>query len=153
MAETPKTQSKAPEETMKPTVIEIIAQEEQQDVKLTRASIAVAIVLHLFIFWFNWPTFAGGLKDATEKKTKIYVVKQVKFQQPPKQELQQIPKPKSKKVPIPDPTPDEPEPIRDDEPDEDIDFIPDDNLVLGIPDAPKSVTLRDNFASREVCVY
>jgi protein TonB len=138
MTETPKAPaSKAPEIVVKPTVIEIIAQEEQQDKKLTRVAIAVAVVMHLFIFWFNWPTFAGGLKDATEKKTKVYVVKQVKFKQPPKQELQQIPKPKSKKVPIPDPTPDEPEPIRDDEPDEeDIDFIPDDNLVLGIPDAP-----------------
>ena len=117
MTETPKAAvSKAPDPKMKPTVIEIIAQEEQQDKKLTRIAVGVAVVLHIFIFAFHWPTFAGGLKDATEKKTKIYVVKQVKFKQPPKQELQQIPKPKSKKVPIPDPTPDEPEPIRDDEP-------------------------------------
>ncbi|MGD8440188.1 MAG: TonB family protein [Holophagae bacterium] len=137
MAETPQRQSKqAPDAEMKPTVIEIIAQEEKQDKKFTRAAIAVAAILHLFIFWFQWPSFAGGLKEAAEKKTKIYVVKQVKFKQPPKQELQQIPKPKSKKVPIPDPTPDEPEPIREDEPQEDIDFVPDDNLVLGIPDAP-----------------
>ena len=137
MTETPKTPaSKAPDPKMKLTTIEIIAQEEQQDKKFFRSAVAVAIILHVFIFAFHWPTFASGLKDATEKKTKIYVVKQVKFKQPPKQELQQIPKPKSKKVPIPDPTPDEPEPIRDDEPDEDIDFIPDDNLVLGIPDAP-----------------
>ena len=138
MTETPK-QTQAPPETkveMKPTVIEIIAQEEQQDKKFTRAAIAVAVALHLFVFWFHWPTFAGGLKDASEKKTKIYVVKQVKFKQPPKQELQQIPKPKTKKVPIPDPTPDEPEPIREEEPEEDIDFVPDENLVLGIPDAP-----------------
>ncbi|MCU0303115.1 MAG: energy transducer TonB [Thermoanaerobaculales bacterium] len=136
MTETPKTASKAPEPQLKPTVIEIIAAEERQDKKLTRIAMVVAVVVHVFIFAFHWPTFAGGLKDATEKKTKIYVVKQVKFQQPPQQELQQIPKPKSKKVPIPDPTPDEPEPIRDEEPDEDIEFIPDDNLVLGIPDAP-----------------
>jgi protein TonB len=138
MTETPKQPTAPPGKKveMKPTVIEIIAQEELQDRKFTRAAVAVAAILHLFIFWFHWPSFAGGLKDATEKKTKIYVVKQVKFKQPPKQELQQIPKPKTKKVPIPDPTPDEPEPIREEEPDEDIDFVPDDNLVLGIPDAP-----------------
>ncbi len=64
------------------------------------------------------------------------MVKQVKFKQPPKQELQQIPKPKIKKVPIPDPTPDEPEPIREEDPDEDLDFVADDSLILGVPDAP-----------------
>ena len=71
-----------------------------------------------------------------EKKSKIYVVKQVKFKQPPRREMQQITKPKTQKVPIPDPSPDEPEPIRDQEPDEDVDFVPDENLVLGVPDAP-----------------
>ncbi len=119
-----------------PTVAEIIAQEESMDRKFMRWAVLVAVVLHAIIFAVNWPTFAGGLKDASEKKTKIYVVKQVKFKQPPKQEMKQIPKPKTKKVPIPDPTPDEPEPIRDEEPEEDIDFVPDDNLVLGVPDAP-----------------
>jgi protein TonB len=136
MTGTPKEKPAAPEVEMKPTVIEIIAQEEQQDKRFTRVAVAVAVALHLFIFWFNWPTFAGGLKDATEKKTKVYVVKQVKFKQPPRQELQQIPKPKTKKVPIPDPTPDEPEPIREEEPEEEVDFVPDENLVLGVPDAP-----------------
>lgn len=119
-----------------PTVMEIIAQEESLDRKFMRLALAVAIVAHVVFFAVTWPSFAGGPKDANEKKTKIYVVKQVKFKQPPKQEMKQIPKPKTKKVPIPDPTPDEPEPIRQDEPDEDIDFVPDDNLVLGVPDAP-----------------
>ena len=90
----------------------------------------------VIVFAVTWPSFAGGLKDASQKKTKIYVVKQVKFKQPPPQQQQQIPKPKTKKVPIPDPTPDEPEPIRDEEPAEEIDFVFDENLVLGVPDAP-----------------
>ncbi len=126
----------ANEPQMPPTVIEIIAQEEKQDRSFTRWAIGVAALLHIIVFVVHWPSFASGLKDATEKKTKIYVVKQVKFKQPPPQQQQQIPKPKTKKVPIPDPTPDEPEPIRDEEPEEDIDFVPDDNLVLGVPDAP-----------------
>ena len=44
MTETP---AKTPDTTIPPTVIEIIAQEEQQDKKFTRAAIAVAVVLRL----------------------------------------------------------------------------------------------------------
>jgi len=108
-----------------PTVIEIIAQEEHQDSKIYRISVALAIVVHIVLFWMQWPSLAGASSNAEQQKTKIYVVKQVKFKQPPKQEMQQIPKPKTKKVPIPDPTKEE-----------NIDFVPDENLVLGVPDAP-----------------
>jgi protein TonB len=119
-----------------PTVMEIIAQEDKQDRVFWRWAFGFAVVLHVVLFVVTWPSFAGGLKDASEKKNKIYVVKQVKFQQPPPPQQQQIPKPQTKKVPIPDPTPDEPEPIRDEEPEEQIDFVNDQNLVLGVPDAP-----------------
>jgi len=118
------------------TVTEIIAQEERADRKFTRIAWVLAAVFHAFLFAVTWPSFAGSTSDAKQQKSKIYVVKQVKFKQPPPKQDQQIPKPKTKKVPIPDPTPDQPEPIRDEEPDEDLDFIPDDNLVLGVPDAP-----------------
>lgn len=119
-----------------PTVIEIIAQQERQDTLFTRWSIGAAIVLHVVFFWMNWPSFAGASSEAETKKAKIYVVKQVKFQQPPRQEMQQIPRPRTRRVPIPDPTPDEPEPIREEDPMEDLDYIADENLVLGVPDAP-----------------
>ena len=118
------------------TTAEMLAAEETQDRKFARWALGIALVFHIIVFAVQWPTFASGLSDAREKKNKIYVVKQVKFKQPPRREMQQIPKPKTQKVPIPDPTPDEPEPIRDEQPDEDIDFMPDDNLVLGVPDAP-----------------
>jgi protein TonB len=119
-----------------PTVIEIIAQEERQDKNFARLSILLAAIFHVFIFAVTWPSFAGAVKDAKQKKSRIYVVKQVKFKQPPPKQDRQIPKPKTKKIPIPDPTPDEPEPIRDEEPPEDLDFVPDENLILGVPDAP-----------------
>jgi TonB family protein len=118
------------------TTAEMLAAEETQDRKFARWALGIALVFHIIVFAVQWPTFASGLSDAREKKNKIYVVKQVKFKQPPRREMQQIPKPKTQKVPIPDPTPDEPEPIRDEQPDDDIDFVPDDNLVLGVPDAP-----------------
>jgi periplasmic protein TonB len=127
---------KPEEPKLPPTVIEILAEEESRDNRLFRWSMGIALVLHLVFFWMHWPSFAGASADSARQKTKIFVVKQVRFKQPPKQELQQIPKPKMKMVPIPDPTPDQPEPLREEEPQRDIDFVPDDNLVLGVPDAP-----------------
>jgi len=118
------------------TTAEMLAAEEHQDRTAARWALGIAVILHVIIFALHWPTFASGLSDAQQKKSKIYVVKQVKFKQPPRREMQQITKPKTQTVPIPDPSPDEPEPIRDEEPDEDVDFIPDENLVLGVPDAP-----------------
>jgi len=136
MSEPQKTVGKAEKPKLPLTTHEIIAAEEHEDAKILRWSIGLAIVCHVIFFVMHWPSFAGASSSAEQKQAKIYVVKQVKFKQPPKQEMQQIPKPRTKKVPIPDPTPDEPEPIRDEEPDEDIEFVPDENLVLGVPDAP-----------------
>ncbi len=136
MADTEKQQAAEP--VLAATVMEIIAQEEAQDKVFLRWSMAIAVVAHVIIFIMNWSFLSFGMEtsEKEQKKAKIYVVKQVKFQQPQQQELKQIPKPKTKKVPIPDPTPDEPEPIRNEEPEEDVDFVPDDNLILGVPDAP-----------------
>ncbi|MFV2071025.1 MAG: energy transducer TonB [Thermoanaerobaculales bacterium] len=136
MSDSPKPTPKKAGEPTAASLVDILSQEEQQDRTFFRWSIGIALVFHIFVFAMHWPSFAGVLSDAREKKSKIFVVEQVKFKQPPKRELQQIPKPKTQKVPIPDPTPDEPEPIRDEDPDEDIDFVADDNLVLGVPDAP-----------------
>jgi len=45
-------------------------------------------------------------------------------------------KPRTVRVPIPDPTPDEPEPVREIEPEESLpDVVPDD-VIFGVPDAP-----------------
>jgi TonB family protein len=139
MSDSPKTDSTKDAkqaEQLPMTTAEILALEEGQDKKVTRWAMGIAVVFHVIIFAMHWPSFASGLSDAQEKKNKIYVVKQVKFKQPPPPKQQQIPKPKTRKVAIPDPTPDEPEPIRDEDPDEDVDFVPDENLVLGVPDAP-----------------
>jgi TonB family protein len=139
MSDSPKaegTKDAKPAEKLSMTTAEMLAMEEGQDKKVTRWAMGIAVVFHVIIFAMHWPSFASGLSDASEKKNKIYVVKQVKFKQPPPPKQQQIPKPKTRKVAIPDPTPDEPEPIRDEDPDEDVDFVPDENLVLGVPDAP-----------------
>jgi protein TonB len=140
MSDSPKSPPKKPDanpsQKLPLTTAEMMAGEESQDRKITRWAVGIAVILHVIIFAVHWPSFASGLSDAKEKRSKIYVVKQVKFKQPPRREMQQITKPKTQKVPIPDPSPDEPEPIRDQDPDEDVDFVPDENLVLGVPDAP-----------------
>jgi len=119
------------------TVMEMIAHEEKQDRKYARIAIVLAAIFHLVIFAITFPSFAAAVKEVKQVKAKVYVVKQVKFKQPPprQEQQQQIFKARAKRVPIPDPTPDEPEPIRDEAPAEDIDFIADDNLILGVPDA------------------
>jgi TonB family protein len=107
-------------------VIEMIAHEEAQDRKFGRIAIALAAIFHLVVFAITWPSFAAAIKETKQVKSKIYVVKQIKFKQPPpRQDQQQILRPKSKKVPIPDPTPDEPEPIRENDNQAEIDFIAD----------------------------
>jgi len=119
-----------------PTVIEILEEEQREDTKLFRWAIGIAIVLHVIFFVVHWPSFAGTGSSVKQNKTKIFVVKQVRFKQPPKQQLQHIPKPKMVLVPIPDPTPDQPEPVRQQQPEEDINYVPDSSMVLGVPNAP-----------------
>ncbi|MCG8456156.1 MAG: TonB family protein [Holophagales bacterium] len=100
-----------------------------------RWALGAAVVFHIVLLIINWPSFQTVTK-AEEKKKKVYVVQQVRFQPPPPKQKQEIPKPKAKKVPIPDPTPDEPEPIRLDEPEPEIDLPEVDDIVFGIPEAP-----------------
>lgn len=110
------------------------AQEYEEDRKTMRWAGIVAVVLHVIFFAVQLPKV--GAQEQAPKKTKVYVVQQVRFKPPPPKQQQEIPKPKVKKVPIPDPTPDEPEPLRlqeDIEPDVDM---PDTDIIMGIPDGP-----------------
>ncbi|MCH7665166.1 MAG: energy transducer TonB [Acidobacteria bacterium] len=110
------------------------AQEYEEDRKTMRWAGIVAVVLHVIFFAVQLPKLVA--EEKAPKKTKVYVVQQVRFKPPPPKQQQEIPKPKSKKVPIPDPTPDEPEPLRlqeDIEPDVDM---PDTDIIMGIPDGP-----------------
>lgn len=109
--------------------------EDVEDKKFMRKATVVAVIFHAILLWITFPSNPYQAQ-AEEKKKKIYVVQQVRFQPPPPKQKQEIPKPKAKKVPIPDPTPDEPEPIRLEEPEPEIDLPEVDDIVFGIPDAP-----------------
>ncbi|MEM9763613.1 MAG: energy transducer TonB [Pseudomonadota bacterium] len=114
----------------------MFAEKDAADGRTLRRAVVIAIVFHLVgLLIFRLPELAADTKQE-EKKKKIYVVQQVRFQPPPPKEKKELPKPKAKKVPIPDPTPDEPEPIRIEEPEPEIEMPEMDDLVFGIPDAP-----------------
>ncbi len=118
-------------------LFEVLAREESSDRRFARWAVVVAAAVHVAAFAIQWPSFAGAAAAATEKAPKIFVVRQVKFKPPPpRQEIPQIPKPRIQRVPIPDPTPDEPEPFRDERQDEEIDIVVDPDMILGVPDAP-----------------
>ena len=140
MAET----KQSPAGGAKPTDIElgsaysIFLDEEAEDSKHMKISLAVAVLFHVILLAIHFPSVAFETKKEDRKK-KIYVVQQVRFQPPPPKQKQEIPKPKAKKVPIPDPTPDEPEPIRLEEPEPEIDLPDVDDIVFGIPDAPPAL--------------
>ena len=106
-----------------------------EDKKLVWWAGAGAVLLHLIVLVVNFPTFATP-KKPTKKANQIIVTKYVP--PPPKIERKQIIKKKiTKKIPIPDPTPDEPEPIREPEPEIIDDPIPPDvEVLIGVPEPP-----------------
>jgi len=113
---------------------ETFALEYEEDKKTMKIAIGLAIAFHIVFFLIKVPEMIAQQQDA--KKTKVYVVQQVRFKPPPPKQQKEIPKARAKKVPIPDPTPDEPEPIRlPDEIDSEIE-MPDTDIIFGIPEGP-----------------
>jgi len=134
---------KAPDTSVQPdqvqdgTLAELVtlAQEYDQDRKVLRWAFTIAAIFHVVIFMIRFPSFVSAEKADQKQQRKIFVVQQPKFK-PPEQQRVEVVKPRTVKVPIPDPTPDEPEPVRQIQPEEDLpDVIPDD-AIFGVPEAP-----------------
>lgn len=103
--------------------------------KIKVIGLTVAVLLHAGILLADLPSF----KTLTPEKKKENVIIVKKYTPPPpKVERKQVVKKKlTKKVPIPDPTPDEPEPIREPEPEIVEDPIPPDvEFLIGTPEPP-----------------
>ena len=114
---------------------ETFALEYDEDRKVMRFAVVGAVILHVILFLIQVPEMVAEAGEI--KKTKVYVVQQVRFKPPPPKQQQDIPKQRSKKVPIPDPTPDEPEPIRlPEEIDQPEIDMPDTDIIFGIPEGP-----------------
>jgi hypothetical protein len=136
-------------ETQDGTLAELVllAEEYNRDKKVLRVAAAIAVAFHVFLFMVHFPEMAAGDREQKERERKIFVVQQPMFKPPEVKQQEDIIKPKTIRVPIPDPTPDEPEPIRELQPQEVVhDFVPDD-AIFDLPGAPPAPPTRARSAS------
>lgn len=123
--------------------LHILAASQTDDRRTLKWALAAAVLLHAVLLFIHLPTLQKPLEVTPAGKRKAYVVQQVRFQPPqtaPQREM--VKKKKTRIIPIPDPTPDDPEPIRDQEldlPEMDLD-LPVGPLVFDIPEGPPGPT-------------
>ncbi len=107
---------------------------EQEDNKSFKVAWMAAILIHFALFLVVFPNLGGS--EAEEERRDAVVIKRYKPPEPPKQQPEKkIVKKKTARVPIPDPTPDDPEPIVEEEVDyiETDDEIADTEFMVGGP--------------------
>jgi protein TonB len=117
--------------------IDTEAEDRESRIRI-RIAVAAAVLLHVVLFVLNLPEMEAKPMRAGRPR-EVYVVQQIRFNPPPPQRQQEIPKraERRKKIPIPDPTPDEPEPIMMEEidtPETDLEGLED--AVFGVPNVP-----------------
>jgi len=82
----------------------------EDDPKPRKVAWILAILFHFALFLVVFPQFGGG--DVIEEQREAVVIKRYKPPEPPKQQPEKkVVKKNVARVPIPDPTPDDPEPI------------------------------------------
>lgn len=115
------------------------AREEEQELRVRRWSIGIALALHLgFAVVFGLVGALPTIGYEVEREKPVFVVRPARFQPPPPRQ-EEMPKPRAMKIPIPDPTPDDPEPIVNPE---EIDLemdLSDTDITFGPPEAPPIV--------------
>jgi periplasmic protein TonB len=131
----PKTDQIGPSEDGTLSELQTLALEYKQDRKIMRIALIVAFVFHIGLFMVHFPEMVHEAHAATKKERKIFVVQQPKFK-PPEQRKVEILKPRTVRVPIPDPTPDEPEPVREIQTDQEVPQVTPDDAIFGVPEAP-----------------
>ena len=125
-----------PKRAQRPDFYQDLARQADDDSRGLRTSLIVAAVLHGILLLITFPNlYSQPLIDDTPKRKVIKLSKTPIFKLP---ELipTEIPRPQARKVPIPDPTPDEPEPLRVEDPRVEIDVPDVDGLQFVIPDRP-----------------
>jgi len=107
------------------------------DAAIFRWATLIALAAHIIVLMVNFPQFKQTL--IPQKQENVIIVKKY-VPPPPKIERRQVVRKQiTKKVPLPDPTPDEPEPIREPEPEiiEDVPPLPPDvEILIGTPEPP-----------------
>jgi len=124
--------------SLDPVVLRLQEEEAPGRRRAVRLGIAAAIVFHVVLFFIVFPSYYEEKILKVGSVPRVYRLKAVQFQQPPKPKVQRrVTTPKARTVPVPDATPDDPEPlVRDDALDtSDLDF-PDIGDSVVIPKGP-----------------
>ena len=101
-----------PYNSLDPTVLRLQEEDEPRRKRAVRLGIALAIAFHILLFFIVFPSYYEERILKVGSTPRVYRLRQVKFQQPPKPRARQtVAKPKARIVPIPDATPDDPEPL------------------------------------------
>jgi len=127
-----------PYNSLDPVVVSLEKEDAPLRRRAIRLGIAAAIVAHIVLFLIVFPSYYEETILRVGSTPRVYKLRAVKFQQPPKPKIQRrVSKPKARAVPVPDATPDDPEPmIREESIDiSDLDF-PEVGDSVVIPDGP-----------------
>ena len=101
-----------PYNSLHPAVVELEKEDAPTRRRAVRLGISAAIALHMVLFVIVFPSYYEEKILKVGSVPKVYRLRQVKFQQPPKPKARpQVTKPNARRVPIPDATPDDPEPL------------------------------------------
>lgn len=109
------------------------ALEEAEDNRVLRASLWFAVIFHALLLLINFPAFEEPPEADPVRVVHAFEVKRF-HQKPPPPEY--IPPKMVKRTPVPDRTPNDPEPIRLDDPQPNISLPDIDTDFIIIPDAP-----------------
>ena len=117
-----------------------LTEDSAQERRSFRAAAVLAVAFHAALAFLVLPETAFEPHYTASDKP-VYVVRQVRFRPPEPVAQREIPKPleKRRKIPVPDPTPDDPEPIRDERSTVEIDVdLADVSAIdaFGIPEGP-----------------
>lgn len=109
--------------------------ERREDNKILWIALGLAVFVHLGVLMIKFPEWKTILP---QDEKKVIVVRKYVPPPPPVERKQIVQQKITRKVPIPDPTPDEPEPIREPEPEilEPAPLPPDAEVLLGDPEPP-----------------
>jgi len=127
-----------PYNSLDPVVVRLEEENAPLLRRAVRLAIAAAIVAHVVLFFIVFPSYYEEKILKVGSTPRVYKLRSVKFQQPPKPKVQRtVSKPKARSVPVPDATPDDPEPIAREESVDvsDLDF-PEVGDSVVIPDGP-----------------
>ena len=127
-----------PYNALDPAVLRLEEEDAPRLRRAIRIGIAAAIAFHILLFFIVFPSYYEEKILKIGSTPKVYRLRAVTFQPPPKPQVRRtVSKPKARLVPVPDATPDDPEPLIDDQAVDvtDLDF-PEVGDSVVIPEGP-----------------